>query len=133
MPNPALIQNEACEEWNIPNTNHQWGLIDHVKRKFVSVEISEDMEECKQKFMEKAVDIQENTSLVMVMPISVNVKFLRMTLRPLGASKVGTLLSERKVYMGQLGLMETEPNFIRSLEPSILCSSYINPWCTTWL
>lgn len=53
IPNPAIIQNEACEWWNIPNTTRQWDLIDHVERKFVSIEVSEDLEEAKQKFLVK--------------------------------------------------------------------------------
>lgn len=86
MPNPALIQNETCEEWNVPNTTRQRDLIDHVEKKFVSVEIGEDLDDKKKKFLEKAVDIQEQTSMVLVMPISVNIKFLRLTLVPIGRS-----------------------------------------------
>lgn len=133
MPNPAVVQSNLCQEWNIPNSTRRWDIADHKERKFISLDISEDLEEAERRYLKKAVDIRENAAMVVVGPISLKISYTNLMEKPIGESKVRTFLTERRANMKILRLMETELSFTSNLEISIFCSPYINEWCTEWI
>lgn len=133
MPNPAVVQSNLCREWNIPNSTRRWDIADYQERKFISLEILEDVEEAEKRFLKKAVDIRENAAMVVVGPISLKIVYTNLLEKAIGESKVRTFLTERRANMKVLGLMETELSFSSNLDTSILCSPYGNEWCTEWL
>lgn len=133
MPNPAVLQSKLCEEWNIPNSTRRWDIADYKEKKFIRLEVSEDLKLSEKNYMKRAVDMRENSAMVVVGPISLRVDYLGLDVKPIGESKVRTFLTERRANMKILGLMETELSFSSNLGSSILCSPYINEWCTEWL
>lgn len=132
-PNPAVVQSNLCREWNIPNSTRRWDIVDHKEKKFICLEISENLEEADARYLKKAVDIRENAAMVVVGPISLKINYTNLQEKPVGESKVRTFLTERRANMKILGLMETELSFNSNLDVSILCSPYVNEWCTEWI
>lgn len=133
MPNPAVVQSNLCHEWNIPNSTRRWDIVDHKERKFICLEISENLDEAESRYLKRAVDVRENSAMVVVGPISLSITYTNLTEKPVRESKVRTFLTERRANMKILGLMETELSFSSNLDVAILCSPYINGWCTEWI
>lgn len=133
MPNPAVVQSNLCREWNIPNSTRRWDIVDHKEKKFICLEISENLEDADSRYLKKAVDIRENAAMVVVGPISLKINYTNLQDKPVGESKVRTFLTERRAIMKILGLMETELSFNSNLDVSILCFPYVNEWCTEWI
>lgn len=88
MPNPAVLQSRLCEEWNILNTSRRWDIADYKEQKFICLEISEDLKTAEKRYMKKAVDLRENSAMVVVGPISTNIEYLNLTEKPIGESNV---------------------------------------------
>nr|QPL15349.1 polymerase PA [Raphidiopteran orthomyxo-related virus OKIAV180] len=133
MTNPEQIQSILAKEFKCEKPNSQWDIADRKLKKFVEVKVTLDFDCAISSYNIKKENIPDNTALVLVHPVSSQIKFVDHPGDFNGIPKVMQFILKRYTFMRNLGIMDTPIQEEGNLKESIFCSPFFNESLNKWV
>nr|DBA44341.1 TPA_asm: polymerase PA [Diachasmavirus orthomyxi] len=132
MPNPGALQARLAKTAGIDPPNTTWDLFDQETKKFIEVKVSKNAQRSYAEFLEKRIEIYENSALCIVDPHSGDCVWYCHDGELKGEEKVAKFILSRSAYLNERGVIETELLDEKDMASKIFCSPFIQEAVDNW-